>query len=86
MSEVSPATHNVMWRHATVTRVRRERMNDRAPVSTNYEKSCYIIKNKCSHNWCDMEITDAVLFGKTRQAVLALLFERSAHPPDRNPG
>lgn len=44
--------------------------------STNNENSCCIIKNKCSHYWCDMEATAAVLFGKTRQAVLALLFEQ----------
>ncbi len=42
----------------------------------NNENSRYIIKNKCSNYWCDMEATAAVLFGKTRQAVLALLFEQ----------
>lgn len=40
------------------------------------EAICSIIKNKCSHNWNDMEAAAAVLFGKTRQAVLALLFEQ----------
>ena len=42
----------------------------------NNENSRYIIKNKCSNYWCDMEAAAAVLFGKTRQAVLALLFEQ----------
>jgi DNA-binding transcriptional ArsR family regulator len=42
----------------------------------NYENSCYIIKNICSYSWNNMEATAAVLFGKTRQAVLALLFEQ----------
>jgi DNA-binding transcriptional ArsR family regulator len=45
------------------------------PLPKN-ENSRYIIKNKCSNYWCDMEATAAVLFGKTRQAVLALLFEQ----------
>lgn len=71
-----PALPNTVWHHAAVTRAQRERMNGHAPVSTNYENSCYIIKNRCSHNWNNMEATAAVLFGKTRQAVLALLFER----------
>lgn len=44
--------------------------------SINCENGCNIIKNKCSNNWFDMEATSAILFGKTRQAVLALLFER----------
>lgn len=51
------------------------RLADRQ-VTSNYENSCYIIENKCSHNWCDMEATAAILFGKARQAVLALLFEQ----------
>ena len=38
-----------------------------------------IIKNNCSSKWCDMDATAAILFGKTRQAVLAILFEQ----PDR---
>ena len=42
----------------------------------NYENSCYIIKNICSYSWNNMEATAAVLFGKTRQAVLGLLFEQ----------
>lgn len=37
---------------------------------------CTIIKNDCSNNWCNMESTAAVLFGKTRQAVLVILFEQ----------
>jgi len=46
------------------------------PSKLNNENSCYIIKNNRSNYWCDMEATAAVLFGKTRQAVLALLFEQ----------
>ena len=45
----------------------------------NYENSCYIIKNICSYSWNNMEATAAVLFGKTRQAVLGLLFEQPEH-------
>lgn len=37
---------------------------------------CTIIKSDRSNNWFDMESTAAVLLGKTRQAVLALLFEQ----------
>lgn len=71
-----PKPPNTVWHHATVIRARRERMSAHAPSATNYENSCDIIKNNCSHNWCDMEATAAVLFGKTRQAVLVLLFEQ----------
>lgn len=39
-------------------------------------KVCTTIENICSNNWRNMETTAAVLFGKTRQAVLALLFEQ----------
>lgn len=40
------------------------------------EKDRPIIKNNRSHNWCTMDATAAILFGKTRQAVLAILFEQ----------
>lgn len=37
---------------------------------------CSIIENRCSNNWIDMDSAAAVLFGKTRQAVLTLLFDQ----------
>jgi len=40
------------------------------------ERNCSIIKNSRSINKYDMESAAAVLFGKSRQAVLALLFDQ----------
>ena len=41
----------------------------------NHKNNSSRIKNNCSNNWYTMNASATVLFGKTRQAVLATLFE-----------
>jgi predicted nucleotidyltransferase/DNA-binding HxlR family transcriptional regulator len=45
-------------------------------ANLSFSPDCTIIKNDCSQKWCNMNAAADILFGKTRQAVLAVLFEQ----------